>query len=155
MAMAGAVADANAAPPTAAGPATGPAAGPAAQPGFEALGLGRALARAAASAGWSVPTPVQAAALPAVLDGRDLLALSPTGSGKTAAFLLPLLQRLLLTPGLAAERPRRLRVLVLAPTREIALQTADAARALLATLGGPDARTEAPRPWAARRSTHS
>ena len=108
----------------------------AAAPGFSALGLGRALSAAAAAAGWAQPTPVQAAVLPAVLAGRDVLALSPTGSGKTAAFLLPLLQRLLATAGLATERPRRLRGLVLSPTREIALQTADAARALLAGLPG-------------------
>ncbi|HOB94827.1 MAG TPA: DEAD/DEAH box helicase [Aquabacterium sp.] len=107
-----------------------------AAPGFAALGIGTALTTAAAAAGWARPTPVQAATLPAVLDGRDLLALSPTGSGKTAAFLLPLLQRLLLTPGLAAERPRRLYVVVLAPTRELALQTQAAARALLAGLPG-------------------
>ncbi len=100
-------------------------------PTFTTLGLGPALASAAAAAGWAQPTPVQAAVLPAALAGRDVLAVSPTGSGKTAAFLLPLLQRLLAAPQLASERPRRLRVLVLAPTREIALQTADAARALL------------------------
>jgi len=100
---------------------------------FAGLGLGPLLADAAAAAGWARPTPVQAAVLPAVLLGRDVLALSPTGSGKTAAFLLPLLQRLLATPlpARASARPRRLRCLVLAPTREIALQTADAARALL------------------------
>jgi superfamily II DNA/RNA helicase len=114
----------------------------AAAPDFAALGVDKALVAAAAAAGWTRPTLVQAAALPAVLDGRDLLALSPTGSGKTAAFLLPLLQRLLLTPGLAAERPRRLYVVVLAPTRELALQTQAAAKALLAGLPG---RTPAPR----------
>ena len=75
--------------------------------------------------------------LPAALLGRDVLALSPTGSGKTAAFLLPLLQGLLTTPQRAPARPRRLRALVLAPTREIALQTADVARTLL--LGMPAA----------------
>ncbi|MES2716046.1 MAG: DEAD/DEAH box helicase [Pseudomonadota bacterium] len=103
---------------------------------FAALGLGPVLAAAAAAGGWTRPTAVQTAVLPAVLQGRDVLARSPTGSGKTAAFLLPLLQRLLATPQLAAERPRRLRQLVLAPTREIALQTADAARALLAGVPG-------------------
>jgi superfamily II DNA/RNA helicase len=105
-------------------------------PDFQALGLLPPLVRAAAAAGWAQPTPVQAKVLPAVLAGRDVQALSPTGSGKTAAFLLPLLQRLLATPQLAAERPRRLRQLVLAPTREIALQTAAAARALLGGLPG-------------------
>ncbi len=108
-------------------------------PDFQALGLLPALNRAAAAAGWVQPTPVQAAVLPAALQGRDVLAVSPTGSGKTAAFLLPLLQRLLAAPQTpavqAGQRPvrpvRRLRTLVLAPTREIALQTADAARVLL------------------------
>ncbi len=118
-------------------PTTDPSTDPPTDPpalNFAGLGLGPLLADAAAAAGWARPTPVQAAVLPAVLLGRDVLALSPTGSGKTAAFLLPLLQRLLATPlpARAAARPRRLRCLVLAPTREIALQTADAARALLA-----------------------
>ncbi len=101
---------------------------------FAAFGLLPALAAAAASAGWVQPTPVQVQVLPAALQGRDVLALSPTGSGKTAAFLLPLLQRLLATPQRPPARPRRLRALVLAPTRELALQTAAAARTLLAEL---------------------
>jgi ATP-dependent RNA helicase RhlE len=96
---------------------------------FRTLGLAPALAHAATAAGWARPTPVQAAMLPAALQGRDMCVQSPTGSGKTAAFLLPLLQRLITTQ--ASARPRRLRGLVLAPTREIALQTADVARTLL------------------------
>ena len=116
-----------------------PAADVDAAPTFTALGLNPALSAAAAAAGWAQPTPVQAAMLPAALLGRDVCALSPTGSGKTAAFLLPLLQRLLATPPRTPARPatrspatpRRLRGLVLAPTREIALQTADVARTLL------------------------
>ncbi len=107
-------------------------------PSFTALGLSPAMAQAAAAVGWALPTAIQAAALPAVLDGHDLLALAPTGSGKTAAFLLPLLQRLLDTPDQQAERPRRLRLLVLSPTRELALQTAAAARSLCGGLAdGP------------------
>lgn len=98
---------------------------------FADLGLTPTLCDAAAAAGWPAPTAVQSAVLPAVLQGRDLLVQSPTGSGKTAAFLLPLLQRLLAEPGLASERPRRLRVLVLTPTRELALQTGDAVRGLV------------------------
>ena len=104
-------------------------------PTFADLGLAPALAAAAAAAGWSAPTAVQAAVVPAVLQGRDVLALAPTGSGKTAAFLLPLLQRQLADPNLALERPRRMRALVLAPTRELALQTGDAVRSLLAASG--------------------
>lgn len=89
---------------------------------FESLGLAPALARACAQAGFTVPSPIQAAAIPPVLRGQDLLGLAPTGSGKTAAFVLPLLQRLL------ANHPggyRRVRVLVLVPTRELAAQVGD------------------------------
>ncbi len=105
----------------AAAPATAPLAPPA--PDFAGLGLSAALAQAAADAGWSAPTAIQAAAVPAILRGHDVLGQAPTGSGKTAAFVLPLLQRLLDTPGWQDDRPRRLRVLILAPTRELAAQT--------------------------------
>ena len=105
-------------------PNTDPAAAPAA-PSFLALGLSPALAASAAELGWAEPTPVQAAALPAILQGQDVLATAPTGSGKTAAFVLPLLQRLLAEPDDLARRPRPLRALILAPTRELALQTAE------------------------------
>ncbi len=91
-------------------------------PGFARLGLVGPLVAAAAQAGWQQPTAVQAAVLPLALQGRDGVAVAPTGSGKTAAFVLPLLQRLLAVPGLQAERPRLLRALVLAPTRELAAQ---------------------------------
>ncbi len=102
------------------------------------MGLGTVLADAAAAAGWSLPTPVQAAVLPVAMQGRDVLAMSPTGSGKTAAFLLPLLQRALAAPAAPSKRaaPRVLRTLILAPTREIALQTAATARTLLAGVAG-------------------
>ncbi len=89
---------------------------------FVDLGLTPAMAAAATAAGWAAPTDIQRGAIPAILQDRDLLALAPTGAGKTGAFLLPLLQRLLGWPGLAAERPRRLHVLILAPTRELAAQ---------------------------------
>jgi superfamily II DNA/RNA helicase len=98
--------------------------------GFAGLGLAPDMLRAAAAAGWSVPSAIQAAALPAVLQGRDVLGCAPTGSGKTAAYLLPLLQRLLAGPGWLDERPRRLRALVLAPTRELAQQIGAASQAL-------------------------
>jgi len=106
-------------------------------PTFLQLGLSPLLSAAAAAAGWTLPTAVQAAVLPAALQGRDVLALAPTGSGKTAAFVLPLLQRLLEQPQLATERPRLLRALVLAPTRELALQTGDAVRGLIAGMARP------------------
>ena len=99
-------------------------------PSYSTLGLSTQLAQAAAATGWAVPTAVQAAALPVILQGRDLLAQAPTGTGKTAAFLLPVLHGLLARPGLDQERPRRLRALVLAPTRELAAQTAAIARSL-------------------------
>ena len=91
-----------------------------------------ALCRAATAAGWAQPTAIQAGVLPPALAGRDVRAQAPTGSGKTAAFLLPVLQRLLTDPHAGTERPRRLRVLVLSPTRELALQTGDAVKGLLA-----------------------
>jgi len=102
------------------------------EPTFADLGLIPALCRAATAAGWAQPTAIQAAVLPPALAGRDVRAQAPTGSGKTAAFLLPLLQRLLTDPQAGTERPRRLRVLVLSPTRELALQTGDAVKGLLA-----------------------
>ena len=101
-----------------------------AAPTLAALGLSPALASAAATLGWEQATAIQAQTLPAALQGRDLLGLAPTGSGKTAAFLLPLLQRLLDEPGLEAQRPRPLRALLLAPTRELAAQIADDLQAL-------------------------
>jgi superfamily II DNA/RNA helicase len=106
---------------------SGPRADPAAAPGFATLGLSPILQQRVAAAGWAVPTEVQAATLPHILARRDVLGLAPTGSGKTAAYLLPLLQRLLIETALQDERPRwrPLRVLVLAPTRELAQQIFD------------------------------
>jgi superfamily II DNA/RNA helicase len=96
---------------------------------FASLGLTPALLRAVREQGYHAPTPIQVAALPPVLAGRDLLALAPTGAGKTAAFALPLLQRLVATP--PGPGPR---ALVLAPTRELAVQTAELLRELAARL---------------------
>ena len=97
---------------------------------FADLGLDAALQQAAAAAGWLQPTEVQCAVLPPVLAGRDVLAQAPTGAGKTAGFVLPLLQRVLADAGAVAARPRRLAALVLAPTRELAAQIAAAAQGL-------------------------
>ncbi len=88
---------------------------------FSSLGLVPELARAVADKGYRVPTPIQAQAIPAVLAGRDLLAGAQTGTGKTAAFVLPILQRL------GARAARDPRALVLTPTRELAAQVAAAA----------------------------
>jgi ATP-dependent RNA helicase RhlE len=86
---------------------------------FAELGLSAALVRATAELGYRSPTPVQSQAIPAILGGADVWASAQTGSGKTAAFALPLLDRLNATPR-AAERVAR--SLVVVPTRELALQ---------------------------------
>jgi len=91
---------------------------------FSSLNLHPALLRAVGELRFESPTPIQAEAIPAVLAGRDLLASATTGSGKTAAFLLPIFQRL-------APKPRgTTRALVLTPTRELAAQIADDAKDL-------------------------
>ena len=93
---------------------------------FDTLGLLPEYIRAVADEGYTEPTPVQAEAIPLVLAGRDVLAGAQTGTGKTAAFALPLMQRL------HATRPpggsRRIRALILAPTRELALQIEESFR---------------------------
>jgi ATP-dependent RNA helicase RhlE len=92
---------------------------------FTTLGLADGLLRAVADEGYSVPTPIQARAIPEILGGRDLLACAQTGTGKTAAFTLPLLQKL------SAHAPgghRAIRVLVLVPTRELAAQVNESVR---------------------------
>lgn len=115
----------------------GSPAGPAIATGFESLGIGQPLLAAAARVGWLQPTEVQSQAIPAVLEGRDLRVQAPTGTGKTASYLLPLLQALLSEPARLAQRPYRLHALVLVPTRELATQVGAAAKAL-----APQVRTE-------------
>jgi len=87
---------------------------------FESLGLGEKLRRALRDVGYTEPTPIQSQAIPQLLQGRDLLGIAQTGTGKTAAFALPLLQRL--DAESSPPRPRRPKALILAPTRELALQ---------------------------------
>ena len=87
---------------------------------FADLGLSPALLRALAEEGYTTPTPIQAKAMPHVLAGRDLFGCAQTGTGKTAAFALPLIDRMRASEGRLA--PRRCRTLVLAPTRELAAQ---------------------------------
>jgi ATP-dependent RNA helicase RhlE len=100
---------------------------------FNDLGLAKPLLKALAEKGYSEPTPIQALAIPTVLAGRDLLGIAQTGTGKTAAFALPILHRLAADPRPA---PRRgCRVLVLSPTRELASQIADSFRAYGRHLG--------------------
>jgi ATP-dependent RNA helicase RhlE len=94
---------------------------------FKDLGLAKPLLTALTEEGYTTPTPIQALAIPTVLEGRDLLGIAQTGTGKTAAFALPILHRLAADPKPA---PRRgCRVLVLSPTRELASQIADSFRA--------------------------
>jgi len=92
---------------------------------FESLNLHPSILKAVAEAGYINPTPIQAQAIPAVLDGRDILASAQTGTGKTAGFTLPALN-LLATPH--ASNSRGPRILVLVPTRELAAQVNDSAR---------------------------
>ncbi len=91
---------------------------------FSNLGLQPDLLRAVARQGYTEPTPVQREAIPLVLAGRDLLAGAQTGTGKTAAFVLPILQGLAARPA----RHRGIRVLILAPTRELAMQVEESVR---------------------------
>jgi ATP-dependent RNA helicase RhlE len=96
---------------------------------FETFNLHPALLRAVTDAGYTVPTPIQSRAIPIVMAGGDLLAAAQTGTGKTAAFALPILQRL--DASLPAPRgPRAPRALILVPTRELAAQVAESFRDL-------------------------
>src|SRR5437660_5825310 len=90
---------------------------------FTSLGLVPELVRAVAEEGYTQPTPIQQETIPLALAGRDLIGSAQTGTGKTAAFMLPILQRL--APG----RRRTLRALILVPTRELAEQVLQSARA--------------------------
>ena len=87
---------------------------------FESLGVGGTFRRALGDKGYTQPTPIQTQAIPQLLQGKDLLGIAQTGTGKTAAFALPLLQRL--DDENLPPKPRRPRALILAPTRELALQ---------------------------------
>ncbi|MBL9171978.1 MAG: DEAD/DEAH box helicase [Verrucomicrobiales bacterium] len=91
---------------------------------FSALGLDPRILKAVQEAGYTEPTPIQASAIPPVLEGHDLIGIAQTGTGKTAAFTLPILTRLMGTPP-APGRPPGTRALVLAPTRELAVQIED------------------------------
>ncbi len=100
---------------------------------FLELGLSEPLLRALSQEGYTEPTPIQLRTIPAALAGRDILGIAQTGTGKTAAFGLPLLHRLAATPG----RPPRggCRALILSPTRELASQIADSLKAYGRHLG--------------------
>ena len=96
--------------------------------GFAALGISGALLKATNNAGFLEPKPIQTQAIPAQLEGRDILGIAQTGSGKTAAFSLPILAAI---AGLGDKRrPRTARALILAPTRELAVQIEETIRKL-------------------------
>jgi ATP-dependent RNA helicase RhlE len=96
---------------------------------FTDLGLSEPLLRAIAEQGYDTPTPIQAQAIPAVLKGGDLLAGAQTGTGKTAGFTLPMLQRLMAQPSKRDARGRiAIRALILTPTRELAAQVEESVR---------------------------
>ncbi|OGN52561.1 MAG: DEAD/DEAH box helicase [Caulobacterales bacterium RIFCSPHIGHO2_01_FULL_67_30] len=97
------------------------------------MGLNKALLQALASEGYTKPTPIQEKAIPDVMQGKDLLGIAQTGTGKTAAFALPILHRL--AENRIAPKPRTTRVLVLSPTRELATQIGDSFKAYGAHLG--------------------
>ena len=101
---------------------------------FSSLGLSPALLRAVSAKAYLAPTPIQMEAIPAALQGRDVLGSAQTGSGKTAAFALPLLQQLENAP---LESARRVRALVLVPTRELAAQIGEDIRKLAEHLPRP------------------
>lgn len=87
---------------------------------FTDLGLAEPLLKALAAEGYETPTPIQAQAIPSIRDGRDLLGAAQTGTGKTAAFSLPMLHRLMNQP--RRMQPRSVRALILSPTRELSAQ---------------------------------
>ncbi len=91
---------------------------------FESLGLRAELLRAVSEQGYSEPTPIQKQGIPPVLEGRDLMGGAQTGTGKTAGFTLPLLQRLMAS-GAPGKGRRPIRALILTPTRELAAQVAE------------------------------
>jgi ATP-dependent RNA helicase RhlE len=114
---------------------------------FVALGLDRRLEQAVVERGFVTTTPIQSAVFPGVLEGVDLVACAQTGTGKTLAFLLPIMHRLLGKQTSGAERLSKTRVLILAPTRELAVQIEDEFQGLayhtglssVAVYGGVDA----------------
>ncbi|WP_292238543.1 DEAD/DEAH box helicase, partial [Mesorhizobium sp.] len=98
------------------------------QNGFATLGITGALLKAANAAGFTDPKPIQVQAIPPQLEGRDIFGIAQTGSGKTAAFALPILSKII---GLGTKRrPKTARALILAPTRELAVQIEDTIKLL-------------------------
>ncbi len=96
---------------------------------FSELGLGPQILQAIQDAGYTEPTPIQAAAIPQVLAGHDLIGIAQTGTGKTAAFTLPILAQLSKSETLQSSKVRAIRALILAPTRELVVQIEENVRA--------------------------
>ena len=97
---------------------------------FSTLGLAQPILNALTEEGYTIPTPIQAQAIPPIMEGKDMLGCAQTGTGKTAAFALPILHRLTATPVDKTRRgPALPRVLVLSPTRELATQIGDSFKA--------------------------
>src|SRR5262245_65580930 len=94
---------------------------PKTQASFGELGLSEPILKAIEASGYTIPTPIQAKAIPVVLQGRDVLGIAQTGTGKTASFTLPMIE--ILSAGRA--RARMPRTLILEPTRELAAQVAE------------------------------
>lgn len=120
---------------------------------FNDLGLAPELLKALTESGYTIPTPIQAQAIPVVLAGGDLMAGAQTGTGKTAAFTLPLLQKLLpLASNSASPAKHPIRALILTPTRELAIQVEESVKAYakhtplrsLVVYGGVDIKTQTP-----------
>lgn len=95
---------------------------------FAELGLAQPILRAVLAEGYEIPTPIQAQSIPHLMEGRDLLGSAQTGTGKTAAFALPILHRLTHAGNPTPGSGRRIRVLILAPTRELAAQIGESVR---------------------------
>jgi superfamily II DNA/RNA helicase len=120
---------------------------------FSDLGLAPELLKALTESGYTKPTPIQAQAIPIALEGGDLMAGAQTGTGKTAAFALPLLQKLLPLASSSASPARHpVRALILAPTRELAIQVEESVKAYakhtplrsLVVFGGVDIKSQTP-----------
>ena len=99
--------------------------------GFQSMGLSSEVLRGVLTKGYRVPTPIQRKTIPVILEGKDVVAMARTGSGKTASFLVPMFQKLLLkTASVVGAKSKGARALVLSPTRELALQTLSFTREL-------------------------
>ena len=121
---------------------------------FEELALAPEILKALTETGYTTPTPIQAQAIPMVLEGSDLMAGAQTGTGKTAAFVLPLLQKMLPAANSSASPARHpVRALILVPTRELAIQVEKSVQTYakhsrlrsLAVFGGVDIKTQTPK----------